>query len=175
MGRKSGKRRKPSLPRIDLVEVDNPAWEPGHPDSIKKVAAVRALRDDPLGRLHARRQIGDAQFAAGREWQDTYEQTAIGAVHGIDTTREYVDSSPCRGIPVTDRTQRAVKQIGQWDRMLGSDGASIVRMVLVDGLSMDRIGKRFGDTSNRAVEYYGRRFRECLTRLAIEMGYRTEA
>ena len=56
---KSGKihdRRSQDLPRnaeVAAVEVDDPlALEPG-----EKIVTLRSIRNDPLGRLHSRRQI----------------------------------------------------------------------------------------------------------------------
>ena len=47
---------------VATVEVDNPlALEPG-----EKIVALRSIRNDPLGRLHAHRQIDEAQYQGGR-------------------------------------------------------------------------------------------------------------
>jgi hypothetical protein len=169
--RRRKKRVKSAPQAIPTIDVPNPLYQPGHPAELERVTVVRALRDDPLGRLHARRQIDDAQFRAGREWQDTYESTCIGKIGSIDFMKEPVDGTPRRTEPITDRTQAAARKLARWDRILGLDGCAIIRDILITGMTMEQIARRRGDLARTAPEYFGRRFRECLTTLAMEMGY----
>src|SRR2546422_3508463 len=83
------KRRKPHNPakahdrrsrdllrnaEVATVEVDNPlALEPG-----EKIVALRSIRNDPLGRLHSHRQIDEAQYQAGRAFQNDWEKAERG-------------------------------------------------------------------------------------------------
>lgn len=152
------------------IDVPNPRYQAGHPEELQRVTVVRALRDDPLGRLHARKQIGEAQYRAGRKWQEAYEAAAIGHVGSINPANEPVDGSRQYRIPNIDRITAAARSLCQWDRVLGQEGAVIVRRVLADRTTMAGIVRvhGFGDE-----EYYGKRFRECLNTLAIEMGFRT--
>ncbi len=136
--------------QADTIELPNPLYQRGHPAELRTVTLARALRDDPLGRLHARRQIGLAQYRAGREWQETYEAAAIGHVGSIDPSNEPVDGSPHHAGPNLDRITKATRKLAGWDRLLGQYGCII----------------RFGDE-----EFYGKRFRECLNCLARDMGY----
>src|SRR5580765_5668996 len=41
------------------------------------ITVTVSIRDDPLGRLHDRRQVDDAQFAGGRRWQLCYEHAQL--------------------------------------------------------------------------------------------------
>ena len=51
---------------VAAIEVDDPlALEPG-----EKIVTLRSIRNDPLGRLHSRRQIDEAQYQGGRAFQD---------------------------------------------------------------------------------------------------------
>jgi hypothetical protein len=50
------------------AEVTNPLAAFGNTDTIR---VMRNLRDDPLAGMHSRKQIDDAQFKAGRDWQRT--------------------------------------------------------------------------------------------------------
>ncbi len=156
----------------DTITVRNPGYQPGNPHEIATVVVRRALRDDPLARLHARRQIGEAQYRAGREWQAAYEAAAIGHVGSIDPSNEPVDGSPHHNGPNLDRITKAARKLAQWDRLLGADGCAIVRDVLAERLTMAAIAykRRFG-----TEEYYGKRFRECLMCLARDMGYMGQA
>ncbi len=162
------RRRKVKPMLAETIEVRNPRYEPGHPEELQRVTVRRALRDDPLARLHARRQIGEAQYRAGRTWQAAYEAAAIGHVGSIDPSNEPVDGSPHHHGPNLDRITKAARKLAQWDRLLGADGCAIVRDVLAERLTMAAIAykRQFG-----TEEYYGKRFRECLTCLARDMGY----
>jgi hypothetical protein len=55
------------------VVVDDPYEQGG------KLSTLRQLRNDPLARLHSHRQIDDAQFAAGRAYQNDREIAERGA------------------------------------------------------------------------------------------------
>src|SRR5882724_7680554 len=82
-------RRSRDLPRnaeVAAVEVDNPfGLKPG-----EKIVALRSIRNDPLGRLHSHRQIDEAQYQAGRAFQNDWEKAERGP-RAVDPTREYVD------------------------------------------------------------------------------------
>ncbi len=160
------------MQQADTIIVRNPGYQPGNPHEIATVVVRRALRDDPLARLHARRQIGEAQYRAGRAWQAAYEAAAIGHVGSIDPSNEPVDGSPKHAGPDLDRITKAARKLCGWDRILGQEGSVIVRRVLADRTTMAGIARLhgFGDE-----EYYGKRFRECLTCLARDMGYMGQA
>ena len=96
----------------DTIDLPNPLYQRGHPAELQTVTLVRALRDDPLGRLHARRQIGLAQYRAGRAWQAAYEAAAIGHVGSIDPSNEPVDGSPKHNGPNLDRITKAARRPG---------------------------------------------------------------
>ncbi len=162
------RKAKPMPATAEMLEVRNPLYQPGHPHEIERVTVRRALRDDPLARLHARRQIGEAQYRAGRAWQAAYEAAAIGHVGSIDPSNTPVDGSPKHAGPDLDRITKAARKLAQWDRLLGADGCALVRDVLAERMTMAAITtrRRFG-----TEEYYGKRFRECLTCLARDMGY----
>src|SRR6202051_4033812 len=91
-------RRSKDLPRnaeVAAVEVDDPlGLEPG-----EKIVTLRSLRNDPLGKLHSRRQIDEAQFQGGRAFQDDWEKAERGP-QAVDPTREYVDGGRGRE-PIT--------------------------------------------------------------------------
>src|ERR1700733_15798797 len=93
-------RRSTDLPRnaeVAAIEVDDPlALEPG-----EKIVTLRSIRNDPLGRLHSRRQIDEAQYRGGRAFQDDWEKAERGP-QAVDPTREYVDGGQARG-PIPER------------------------------------------------------------------------
>ena len=150
------------------VEVDNPlALDPG-----EKIVAVRSVRSDPLGRLHAHHQIDEAQYRGGRAFQSDWERAERGP-QAMDPTREYVDGARTRE-PVTESQRQAVLRLNRVERELGTDGAALVHDVLVLGLTMDQIGQRRAVRTQRWNDYFARRFRECLDRLALIYGFVTE-
>lgn len=164
-------RRSRELPfnaEVAEVEIDDPlALDPG-----EKIAAVRSVRSDPLGRLHAHHQIDEAQYRSGRAYQSDWERAERGP-QAVDPTREYVDGARTRE-PVTESQRQAVLRLNRIERELGTDGAALVHDVLVLGLTMDQIGQRRAVRTQRWNDYFARRFRECLDRLALVYGFATE-
>lgn len=151
------------------VEVDNPlALDPG-----EKIMAIRSVRSDPLGRLHSHHQIDEAQYRGGRAFQNDWERAERGP-KAVDTTRGYVDGTSTRE-PLTESQRQAVLRLNRVERELGTDGAALVHDVLVLGLTMDQIGERRAVRTQRWNDYFARRFRECLDRLALIYGFATEA
>jgi hypothetical protein len=161
-------REVPFNAEVADVEVDNPlALDPG-----EKIMAVRSIRSDPLGRLHAHHQIDEAQFRGGRAFQNDWERAERG-LQAMDPTRECVDGARTRE-PVTESQRQAVLRLNGVERELGTDGAALVHDVLVLGLTMDEIGQRRAVRTQRWNDYFSRRFRECLDRLALIYGFATE-
>ena len=164
-------RRAQDLPRnaeVATVEIDDPyALRPG-----EKVVAFRSIRNDPLGRLHSHRQIDEAQYQGGRAFQNDWERAERGP-QAVDPTREYVDGAQMRE-PITESQRQAVLRLNRCERELGADGAALVHDVLVQGMTMEQVGQRRGLKSQRWNDYFARRFKECLDRLALIYGFATE-
>ena len=150
------------------VEVDNPLAL----DAGEKIVAIRSIRGDPLGRLHAHHQIDEAQYLGGRAFQNDWERAERGP-QAMDPTREHVDGARTRE-PITESQRQAVLRLNQIERELGTDGAALVHDVLVLGLTMDQIGQRRAVRTQRWNDYFARRFRECLDRLVLIYGFATE-
>lgn len=164
-------RRSRDLPfnaEVMEAEVDNPLAL----DSEEKIVAMRSVRNDPLGRLHSHRQIDEAQYRGGRAYQNDWERAERGP-QAMDPTREYVDGTRSRE-PLTERQRQAVLRLNRVERELGTDGAALVHDVLVLGLTMDQIGQRRAVRTQRWNDYFARRFRECLDRLALVYGFATD-
>jgi len=164
-------RRSRDLPRnaeVAAIEVDDPlALEPG-----EKIVTLRSIRNDPLGRLHSHRQIDEAQYQSGRAFQDDWEKAERGP-QAVDPTREYVDGGQARE-PITERQRKAVLRLNRAERELGADGSALVHEVLILGMTMEQIGQRRGLPGQRWIDYFARRFRECLDRLALLYGFATD-
>ena len=157
-------RRSRDLPHnaeVAPIEVDDPmALEPGD-----KIVALRSIRNDPLARLHSHRQIDEAQYRSGRAFQNDWERAERGP-QAVDPTREYVDGVRTRE-PITEGQRRAVLRLNRAERELGADGSALIHDVLIKGTTMAQVGQRRGLRSARWNDYFSRRFRECLDRLAL--------
>jgi hypothetical protein len=164
-------RRSRDLPlnaEVAEVEVDNPlGLEPG-----EKIVALRSIRNDPLGRLHSHHQVDEVQYQGGRAFQNDWEKAERGP-QAVDPSREYVDGARTRE-PVTEAQRKAVLRLNRIERELGADGAALVHEVLVQGMTMEQVGQRRGLRTQRWNDYFSRRFRECLDRLALIYGFATE-
>jgi hypothetical protein len=164
-------RRSRDLPRnaeVAAIEVDDPlALEPGD-----KIVTLRSIRNDPLARLHTHRQIDEAQYQGGRAFQDDWEKAERGP-QAVDPTREYVDGGQARE-PITERQRKAVLRLNRAERELGADGSALVHEVLILGMTMEQIAQRRALRGQRWIDYFARRFRECLDRLALIYGFATE-
>jgi hypothetical protein len=163
-------RRSQDLPynaEVATVEVDDPLGvEPG-----EKIVALRSIRNDPLGRLHAHRQIDEAQYRGGRAFQGDWERAERGP-RAVDTTREYVDGGQPRE-PITEGQRRAALRLNRAEHELGAHGSMLVHDVLISGMTMEQIGQRRGLLTQRWQDYFARRFKECLDRLALIYGFAT--
>jgi hypothetical protein len=163
-------RRAQDLPRnaeVAEVEVDDPlALEPG-----EKIVTLRSIRNDPLGRLHSHHQIDEAQYQGGRAFQDDWEKAERGP-RALDPTRDFVDAAPSRE-PITERQRMAVLRLNRVERELGADGSMLVREVLILGMTMEQIGERRALRGQRWIDYFAKRLRECLDRLALIYGFAT--
>src|ERR1700709_2711540 len=154
---------------VAAIGVDDPlGLEPGD-----KIVTLRSIRNDPLARLHTHRQIDEAQYQGGRAFQDDWEKAERGR-QAIDPGREYVDGGQHRE-PITEGQRKAVLRLNRAERELGADGSALVHEVLVLGMTVEQIGQRRGLRAQRWMDYFARRFRECLDRLALIYGFATEA
>ena len=137
-----------------------------------KVTVRRALRDDPLGWMHSRGQINEAQYQAGREYQATREAEGIGTGRSPSELREHVDGGHVASDGITDTKLRAAKRVAAWRSMLGEDGYQLAEAVLVENRQVKQCALSiYGSASPANRKYAGRRFRECLDALAKNMGF----
>lgn len=178
------KRRKPSKPQLltgpnrTIATGDLPhngvAVDVKLDDPVDGVAGhvTKSLRDDPLGRLHARHQITDSMFAAGDYLRAMFELAGDGiSVRAMDFSKTMVDSSGWRATPVTPAQQRAAALITRAREALGAAGYQLIREVLGSRKFIEQVARERGLHSRGQVEYLGKRFRECLETLEIVCGH----
>ena len=68
---------------------------------------------------------------------------------------------------------RAVLRLNRAERELGADRSALVHEILVHGMTMEQVGQRRGLRTKRWRDYFSRRLRECLDRLALLYGFAT--
>lgn len=149
---------------VAIAVVDDPLEKGG------KLEVLRSLRDDVLAWLQSRRQIDDAQFTAGRHWQRLHQCSTIGVIRAIDPGKEAVDGGR---VPesITDRQIEAFRELSESYKALGAYGGQLVFEILGEGRGIREAATLRGCQTDMEINYFGRRFRECLETLAIHWGY----
>src|SRR5262249_13324498 len=66
---------EPVRHRDGTLSEGAPAWRP--PERPRSTVVIN-LREDPVGRMHARRQVDEAQYSAARAYQRLYDTATIG-------------------------------------------------------------------------------------------------
>jgi hypothetical protein len=66
-----------------------------------------------------------------------------------------------------------VLRLNRAERKRGADDAALVHEVLILGMTMEQIAQRRALRGQRWIDYFARRFRECLDRLAMIYGFAT--
>lgn len=145
------------------IEVDDPIEIGG------KLIVMRSTRDDPLGDLHARQHIDEAQYQAGRAFQHDFE-TAERGPRAIDPGKEAVDGGMMPE-PITEAQRKAAVRLSQVHRALGQDGSALTHDVLVHCKTRSQVAVSRGLSGKQWEDYYGRRFRECLDTMAVIYGF----
>lgn len=162
-------RRATELPTNSIVAaviVDDPYSVVG-----EKLTVLRSLRDDPLAGMLSRRQIDDAQFMAGRKWQEYAEMSEVGGVQAVDTTKEPVDGGGAFREPITDRQVEAFKSMADISALLGPVASRLVLEILGFRASIRQAAESRGRFTKWGLEKTGREFREALEKMAVFLGY----
>lgn len=119
--------------------------------------------------MHSHHQIDEAQYQGGRAFQNDWEKAEHGP-QAVDPSREYVVGGRFRE-PITEGQRKAVLRLNRVERELGADGSALVREILILGMTMEQISQLRGQ---RWLDYFARRLRECLDRLALVYGFATQ-
>jgi hypothetical protein len=122
-----------------------------------------------LARWRGQGLIDQAQFQAGRRWQELWQLAAVGPVKSVDLERTPIDNA--RQPDTTPRQLWAMGVIHNCALALGKDGDSLVRHVLGFEMSVAQAALIRGLGATREQAYVARRLRECLETLAREFAY----
>jgi hypothetical protein len=136
------------------------------------ITVARQTRNDPLGGLHARKSIDEAQYQAGRAFQSDFETAERGPC-AIDFTREAVDGGRTPE-PITEAQRRAALQLKRVFAALDQDGSALAHDVLIHGLSFRQIASARGFAGRRWEEFFGSSFHIVLHKLSYVYGFATE-
>ncbi len=177
MSRRKKEPRMHGTAAVATIKIDNPYYSPSAPAEHKQTTALRSLRDDPLGWMHSHNQISDAQYLAGRRWQELTESSEISGPRTLDLTQTPVDGSPKGFTGLSKRQDDARKELQHLRNKLGTWGTRLVTLVLIgDGVGRkwtvkDCAGLMRPSPTYTDTKIVGHRFRECLSTLATEMGF----
>lgn len=148
-----------------------PGWAPPRRSLVTVIAD---LKEDPLGRLFARKQIGQPQFLAGRAYQENHDAAQIGSVHSLDLAKTPV-SGGLPPEPLTDRQRQATTKLraieAQVQRRYGNAGLWLVRLVLAERRPLEATARLAGATSARDMRSWCWLFRKCLDTIALATGF----
>lgn len=153
--------------KIAPVMVDDPYALAGDQT---KIVAVRSIRTDPLGAMHARHQIDEAQFSAGRYWQWIYERSSVGAIQAVDTSKEPVDGGSFPEL-ITDGQMLALKKLRKAAEALGSRDAKLIEDVLGHGIFLADVARSHGHGTENGIAGWRFIFQRALDVLAVEFNF----
>ena len=148
-----------------------PAWSP---PSRPLMTVIRALKDDPVGRMHSRHQIDEAQYKAARAYQQVVDRSTLGNMRSVDLSRTKV-SGGLPPDPLPDGRRRAMERLRVAEeavaRRHGTEGLGLTRAVLCDRQSVEQAGRLRGADTDRELWFWARLFRRCLDCLARAFGF----
>lgn len=155
----------------ELVQVGN---GPPMRVAVKGRARYRlvALRDDPVGQMAKRGQLGapeicELRLAAARRWQSLYERAELSALRAFDPSHERVDTGGAGDIETTSRLD-AIKRLGELAALLGMRSEQLVRRVLGEKMTLRAVADANGllggskSSEEKILASYGERFRDSL-------------
>ena len=148
------------------------------PDPEAENSEVRAkvinLRDDPIGQMAKRGQLGNpadttTRLAGARKWQVYYEHAEIGGAKAIDPSKPYIDGGAYVP-PETDRRSAALAELKRLRPCLGMIGDRLVTWVLGEKLNLVEVAAKLGYQSRMEKVVLGHEFRKYLDLLAVLFG-----
>jgi hypothetical protein len=145
----------------------------GGPPRRPLVTVIASLKEDPLGRMYARRQIDQPRFLAGRSYQECHDAAVIGAIRSVDLSRTKV-SGGLPAEPLTDRQRKAAAKLraieARVEQRHGDVGIGLVRAVLAERRPLET-ARLAGASSASDIRSWCWLFRKCLDTIAVVTGF----
>jgi hypothetical protein len=168
---------------VERVEPPRGATINGHGPGEWQAPARRTVRvvarADTLAVMHARGQLDDASFYAGRAFQKLYEQAELTGMPSVDITMPRIVVRAIGGDYVgVDARRRAAEKLHQVEGELvaryGLVGLRLIRDVLGRGLTIEAAAGARGDENDKqGIRFWGSFLRRCLKALAVILGFAT--
>lgn len=133
---------------------------------------MRSTRDDPLGGMHSRRTIDEAQYQGGLAFQRDFEAAERGP-RAVDPSKEFVDGGLAPE-PITESQRRAARKLAEVYRELGPDGSALVHDVLIHRQNYRQIALARGFSGERWEKFFGMSVHLHLHTLAFVYGFAKE-
>lgn len=150
-----------------VVEVDDPYFNRAHVETRGNSQKIRAMvnaRESPALWMYMHNNIDTAQFEAAKHFRKLYETAQGTGIQSQDFTKEPVDGGYMAD-PLTDRRQRAAKELAAAHDVLGRAGYLLVESVCAHCMEVaelyhtdwarKRERKNLKDCLERLVSYWG--------------------
>lgn len=142
-----------------MITVDNPAFEPGHPESVRKVVVQRAKHEAPLDRLWRDGRITQREFQAGDKLRSDAYLSAVEPTTGSINWDHAGGGGRSARVPVVfeaDTIMAARQRFRAVTRAITGSVWSVLVSGVVRENGMEEIGKAvFARSHRRDAEVAG--------------------
>ncbi len=137
--------------------------------AVEKQTRVISLRDDMIGRMHKRGDLGDdrergLRLRAARFYEALYERSEIGGARGLDPMKDIVDGGQFV-MPDSDARLISQRRLAEIDKVLLQEGVALVRAVLVRKIEIAQYAEESGFYRRNDVRMFRRKFLERLDQI----------
>jgi hypothetical protein len=135
---------------------------------------------DLLNLMHARGQLDDASFNAGRAYQRFFEECELAGMPSVDLSTPRISVRVLAGDFVrVDARRQAAHRLHQLDAEIlaqfGVTGLQLVRDVLGRALTIEACSAHRGDHDRASLRFWGSLLRRCVRSLAVLLGSQSPA
>lgn len=155
--------------------VDDPfQFDPNDPGADplvrRRVNVAANVKHDVLEHMHSRRQIDDAEKAAGERFMRLVERSGIGGARAIDYGRAKVDGGKLAD-NLSVSVMAATEELADVRKHVGASAYSILQRILVAGGTIKQAARDlYRSDSPRWAEFLGKRLKEILGEVAEHWG-----
>jgi hypothetical protein len=135
-----------------------------------------AYRDDPIGQMYKRRQLGPngrILLQAARHYQAVTERLGIGKGRSPSDLREWVDGGRLPASGVTDIQKDAATQRAHWRKLVGMQAYRVLEAVLIDKHRLRKAEVNHDRGMGKRATLAGRMIRTGLAAIAKDIGLTT--